>query len=130
VALDFSYQQTENHGQDVLTATVTITADGKVYNELDVAAGATVNYTGMAGLPANLKAYAILPSFGGTMTFHYASGADDVITAVANEPVAWNNKMQLAKHLVNANAIASVDFHNTDAADGTVKILVARDDTP
>lgn len=130
MALDFSLQSVMNHGQDVVTKTVTVSADGKVYNELDVAATTTVSYSGMAGLPANLKAYYIVPDFAGTATFNYSAGADDVITLVANEPVAWHNKMQLAKHLVNTNAITTVDFNNPGATAGTVKILVARDDTP
>lgn len=131
LALDFPWGVTFSHGNDVINQSVTITtdADGKVYSELTVGAAATVGWDGLTGLASKMKAYCFLPTFAGTMTVNYASGADDVITLVANEPVAWHNKMQLTNHFVNVNAITTIDFASTADA-GTVKILIARDSTP
>ena len=129
--MDFIFQTRLTQSSDVTEGTVTLVADGKVFNEaVAVAAGATVNYTGMAGDPDNVVCYEILPTFGGTLTTTNSSGVADVVALVANKPLAWNNASGLVKHFANANPWTNWAFHNTDATDGTVKILIGRDDTP
>lgn len=133
--MDFVFQTTMSNGSDVANGTVTITADGKVYNEaLAVAGSSTVNYTGMAGDPDNVAAYEILPTFSGTLTTtNNPAGTPDVITLVANKPIAWNNASGISaanSHFANRSPWTNWAFANTDATDGTVKILIARDDTP
>lgn len=129
LALDFVFQSYLNHGQDVVTASVTITTDSndKVYAEIPVAAATTVNYTGCAGLPAAIKAISILCDVDMTLTINYASGGDDVFTLLAGEPLSWHNKMNLTDPFVNANAITSFDFENAGATAGTATVLIARD---
>jgi hypothetical protein len=132
--VNFVFETRLTQGADVVNASVTIStdADGKVWNEsLAVGAGATVNYTGMAGDPDNVKCYEILPTFSGTLTTTNSSGGADVIPLVANKPIAWNNAMGWTNgHFANRNPWTNWAFANTDAAAGTVKILIGRDDTP
>lgn len=128
MALDFVYQTTLNHGSDTITASVTIsTGDDKVYAELPVAAATTVNYTGAAGDPADVKAVVIKADVAMTLTINYSAGADDVFSLVAGEPLAWNTKSLLTSPFVNANPIVSMDFNNAGATDGTAYVLISRD---
>lgn len=125
--MDISFQITMNEGQDVSTATATITTDTKtVTPKIDVAAGATVNYL-ITLDPDAVAAYCVIPTFNGTLTTTNGAGAPDVITLVANQPVAWHNKMGLAKHFANANVWSNWAFHNTDAGAGTVSIFTGQD---
>lgn len=129
LALDATFQLVLNQGQDVISTSVTIATDSKEYAEIAVAAGATVNFTiGMD--PDNVAAYVLLADFAGTLTTTNAAGAPDVLTLAANEPLAWNNKMGLAKHFANADAWTSWAVHNAGAADGTLRVLIMRDGTP
>lgn len=119
-------------GGDQAAKTLSITgSDTKVYApEIAVGAGATVNYS-IGGDPDDAKAYVITPTFNGTLTTtNNPAGTPDVIPLVANEPLAWHHKMQLAKHFANANPWTNWAFANTDAAAGTVAIMVIRDATP
>lgn len=129
--LDFVFQSVMTHGQDTINQSVTVStnADDKVYSSFTVPASATVNYTGCAGSPANIKGISILTTATMTLTVNYASGADDTFTLTANEPLTWHNKMNLSDPFVNTNAITSMDFNNATAADGTVTIMIARDST-
>lgn len=133
--MNFVFETRLTQGADVVNASVTISvdADGKVYNEsLAVGAGATVNYTGMAGDPDAVKCYSILPTFNGTLTTtNNPAGTPDVVTLVANQPIAWNNATGIANgHFANRSPWTNWAFANTDAAAGTVKIMIGRDDTP
>lgn len=131
LALDFVYQQTMSHGSDNVNASVTVStnADDKVYSEFTVAAAGTVNYTGCAGDPADVKAIMIKTSVAMTLTINYASGADDVYALGAGEPLGWNAKMSLGTPFVNPAAITSMDFANAGAAEGTVTLMIGRDST-
>lgn len=131
LALDFSFSTALSHGQDSVSASVTVSTDNndKVYAEIPVAAATTVNYTGCAGLPANIKAISVLTDVAMTLTINYASGADDVFSLVAGEPLCWHTKMLLPDPFVNTNAITSFDFNNAGATAGTARVMIGRDST-
>lgn len=128
--LNAVFQTTFNHGQDVINATVTITGDEKVYAELTIPASDNDDFV-IGGDPDNVKGYVILPTFDGTLTTTNTSGAADVITLTANQPLAWNNASGIANgHFANRNVWTNWNFANSDDEEGTVTILIIRDGTP
>lgn len=131
--MDAVFQTTMNHGQDVVTASVTITGDEKVYAELTIPASSNDDYV-IGGDPDNVKAYSILPTFNGTLTTtNNPAGTPDAVTLVANKPIAWNNANGISaanSHFANRSPWTNWNFANSDAAEGTVKILIIRDGTP
>lgn len=128
--MDSTFQITNNHGQDVVTASVTVSADDKVYAEIAVPAAGSEDYV-IGGDPDDVASYSILPDFAGTLTTtNDPAGTPDVIAFAANKPLAWHNAMGLAKHFANAEPWTLWTFANPGAVAGTVKILIMRDGTP
>jgi len=132
--MNFTATETLSQGQDVMTVSLTLAADAKeVFGDsntpVNVAAGTTVTLVVTAD-PDTVVAYEILCSVGMTLTATNSTGAPDVITINAGEPLFWHNKMKLAKHFVNANPWTTWAFNNAGTVAGTVRIILARTGTP
>jgi hypothetical protein len=132
--VDFIYSSSLTHSNDAISKSLTIVADTKdVFGDADspiaVAAGATVNIS-LNVDPDLLIAYFILVSVAMTLTTTNTSGGADVINILANEPLAWHNKMQIANgHFANRNPWTNLAFHNAGSSDGTLRVMIARDGT-
>lgn len=127
LALDSTFQITFNQGQDVVTQSLTVSADEKVYAQVPVAAGATVTYLA-TGDPDAVAAYVISPDFTGTLTTTNSTGASDVVALAAGVPLFWNNQMGIPDtgRFANRNPWLSWSLHNTGTTDGTLTVLIMR----
>lgn len=120
-----SFQVTSNQGQNVITNTVTIIGNVVDYFNLPLPTGTTVvSYNQLAN---SFQSYYILIDQPTTLTVAYVSGGPDVLTIVANQPLFWNNVMQLSRHFtVIASQITSMSFNNTGSVAGTLQMLFIR----
>lgn len=133
--MDFTAQMTLNHGQDVITQSVTIAADAKdVFGDLTdpiaLPPSSTVNVS-LNIDPDALKAFMILSTVDVTLTTTNSSGAADVVSISANEPLFWYDGLGWANGpFANRNPWTNLAFQNAGATAGELRMLFARDGTP
>jgi len=130
----FTMTETLSQANDVLTTSLTLTADAKdVWGDSNTPVNlpaSTTTTLGVTSNPTTVVAYYVLATVGCTLTTANSTGAPDIITLTANQPLVWHNKMQLAKHFANNNPWTSWAFNNAGTVAGTVRIMIARTGTP
>lgn len=125
--IDATFAASLVQGQDVVSKSLTLSADEKVVAQIAVAAGATVNYLA-SGDPDAVVAYELLPTFTGTLTTTNSTGSADVVNLTANVPVFWHNQMGIPDtgRFANRNPWTNWAIHNTGSTDGTLSVLILR----
>jgi hypothetical protein len=128
--VDQSFQVVASQGSDVISASVAITGDQKIFSDSIVVpiTPGTVDYL----IPIDVdtvKSYIIVSDQNMTLTTAAATGVADVILMKAGEPIFWNHKMLLVNHFANKNAWQKWTFSAAPAA-GTVKVMLIVDSTP
>ena len=132
--MNFTMTETLSQANDVLTVSLALTADAKdVWGDANTPVNLPATTTTTLAVTANpttVVSYFVLATVGCTLTTANSTGSPDVITMVANQPLVWHNKMQLAKHFTNTNPWTSWAFNNSGTVAGTVRIMIARTGTP